>query len=187
MSSNVCQSKIWVAKLLHIIFIMFFLAHAETAKAQSEGGCSSVREKSQSEQISGLLACVEYLSRELANQKSRKDIPSGTIVAWYNDGELPDGWLVANGENGTPDLRGKFLQGVGTFSEAGDDPEGAKFHTHGATLSSKIKPGHPHTLSVTRKQGGDVWLTRHLHEHTIFMDTAPNIPPNFKIVYIVKK
>lgn len=37
-------------------------------------------------------------------------IPSGTIVAYNGTGE-PAGWKICNGENGTPDLRDKFIKG----------------------------------------------------------------------------
>jgi microcystin-dependent protein len=39
-----------------------------------------------------------------------KNIPQGTIVAWNKD-ELPDGWILCDGNNKTPDLRGRFILG----------------------------------------------------------------------------
>jgi microcystin-dependent protein len=44
--------------------------------------------------------------------------------------DIPAGWALCDGENGTPDLRGVFIKG----SEAGIDPGvtgGAATHTHG--------------------------------------------------------
>lgn len=45
-------------------------------------------------------------------------VPKGTIVMWYNKDKKhppPDGWKICNGENSTPDLRGRFI--VGTFKD----------------------------------------------------------------------
>jgi len=36
--------------------------------------------------------------------------PSGAIMA-FNLAACPDGWIVANGSAGTPDLRGAFIRG----------------------------------------------------------------------------
>ncbi|ULY68463.1 hypothetical protein [Chlorella virus XW01] len=36
-------------------------------------------------------------------------IPKGVIVAW-NGKDAPAGWALCNGENGTPDLRGRFIR-----------------------------------------------------------------------------
>ena len=41
------------------------------------------------------------------------DLPSGAVMAFYLD-TCPDGWIIANGNNNTPDLRGMFIRGAGT-------------------------------------------------------------------------
>ncbi len=39
--------------------------------------------------------------------------PKGMIMAWYaKAGLIPFGWVVCDGTNETPDLRGKFLMGA---------------------------------------------------------------------------
>lgn len=41
-----------------------------------------------------------------------EDLPEGTIIAWHQGNEsIPQGWVLCDGKNGTPDLRGKFLRG----------------------------------------------------------------------------
>lgn len=37
-------------------------------------------------------------------------IPRGIVVAFY--GDVPAGWLLCDGTNGTPDLRGRFVLGA---------------------------------------------------------------------------
>jgi hypothetical protein len=40
-------------------------------------------------------------------------IPKYTIVMWYgSDKEVPKGWAICDGENNTPDLRGRFVMGA---------------------------------------------------------------------------
>ena len=53
-------------------------------------------------------------------------LPIGTILAFGGSlSDIPDGWHICNGKDGTPDLTGRFLEGVaeasakGTFKDAG--------------------------------------------------------------------
>ena len=48
-------------------------------------------------------------------------VPDGTIVPWYgNIAEIPEGWYLCNGANGTPDLRDRFIVGAGSSYQLGD-------------------------------------------------------------------
>lgn len=39
-------------------------------------------------------------------------IPSGVIVMWSGSSDnIPEGWFLCNGDNGTPDLRDRFIVG----------------------------------------------------------------------------
>lgn len=41
-------------------------------------------------------------------------VPQGSIVPWYgNIQDIPDGYAICDGSNGTPDLRDRFLVGAG--------------------------------------------------------------------------
>ena len=41
-------------------------------------------------------------------------IPSGVVVSWYGDKvNVPSGWAICDGTNGTPDLRDRFIVGAG--------------------------------------------------------------------------
>ena len=42
-------------------------------------------------------------------------LPAGTIVLWSGSiGSIPAGWVLCNGNNGTPDLRNRFVVGAGS-------------------------------------------------------------------------
>lgn len=44
-------------------------------------------------------------------------MPLGTILAYNGDiTKIPKNWHLCDGTDGTPDLRDKFLEGVGTFN-----------------------------------------------------------------------
>ncbi|MBR1988227.1 MAG: tail fiber protein [Clostridia bacterium] len=50
------------------------------------------------------------------------NIPKGAIM-WFNLTSAPTGWVVCDGNNGTPDLRGRYplgaVSGIGTTVSAG--------------------------------------------------------------------
>lgn len=79
-------------------------------------------------------------------------VPTGLISLWYGNIEnIPSGWVLCNGQNGTPDLRDKFIVGAGNSYNVGD--------TGGAntvTLTSDQMPSHNHSLNaITTSQSGN--------------------------------
>jgi hypothetical protein len=76
--------------------------------------------------------------------------PAGVIVLWSGSiGSIPTGWVLCNGNNGTPDLRNRFVVGAGsTYSvdaTGGSADAIVVSHTHTAT-SVVTDPGHTHTI-----------------------------------------
>jgi microcystin-dependent protein len=65
-------------------------------------------------------------------------VPVGTIILWYGT-EAPDGWAICNGENGTPNLAGKFPVGAGNAYAPG-----AEGGADTVTLETKHLPAHGH-------------------------------------------
>lgn len=72
----------------------------------------------------------------------------GMIVLWSGAvADIPNGWQICDGTNGTPDLQDKFIVGAGsTYSVA--DTGGEATHT----LTTTEMPAHTHTYD--RKTGG---------------------------------
>lgn len=75
-------------------------------------------------------------------------IPAGVVMLWSGTAaNIPAGWFLCNGLNGTPDLRNKFVRGAGVgagFDEAGVIA-GSNVVTPTATMDSV--GNHTHTLS----------------------------------------
>ena len=83
----------------------------------------------------------------------------GQVIMWYgNVNNIPSGWALCNGQNGTPDLRDRFVVGAGSTYALGATGGAASANTSNAG-------GHSHTVA-----GGGA--------HTLTLDELPsfNIP-----------
>lgn len=96
----------------------------------------------------------------------RNIIPTGVITLWYGSiVSIPAGWYLCDGNNGTPDLRDRFIVGAGNVyavaASAGSDtitPTGNVSATaSGTALTEAQMPKHYHLMlgpnSVTSPQG----------------------------------
>jgi hypothetical protein len=75
-------------------------------------------------------------------------IPTGGILLWSGSiGSIPAGYVLCNGNNGTPDLRDRFIVGAGSTyavnATGGSADAIVVSHTHTAT-SVVTDPGHLH-------------------------------------------
>jgi hypothetical protein len=68
--------------------------------------------------------------------------PMGMIAMWSGTiSNIPTGWVICDGNNGTPNLTDKFIKASSTAGSTG----GSNTHTHGHTLQ-----GGAHTLTVAQ-------------------------------------
>lgn len=75
-----------------------------------------------------------------SSQSSSLDLPVGTILPYTGKlSDIPSGWYLCDGSNGTPDLRDRFLTGVGCSYNLGDTG-GENFHA----LTIDEMPSHRH-------------------------------------------
>lgn len=101
-------------------------------------------------------------------------LPIGSIVWWYGAAlDIPDGWNLCDGSNGTTDFRDKFIVGKGTNYDAIGNNYGSltksitgslTIATH--SLTSDEVPLHEHeyldgygTFSTTYSMGGYEYIT----------------------------
>jgi hypothetical protein len=87
-------------------------------------------------------------------------IPTGGILLWSGSiGSIPAGFVLCNGNNGTPDLRDRFIVGAGSTyavnATGGSADSILPTHTHGATSTSVVTdPGHAHAVRTFTGAGG---------------------------------
>lgn len=92
----------------------------------------------------------------IANFGDRPRVESGTILMWAGTlSEIPDGWVLCDGNNGTPDLTDRFIKGV---PSAGTAPGGTGGQGEWTMNTSKM-PSHTHSGEAS--EAGD-------HSHTIW-------------------
>lgn len=132
------------------------------------------------------LASVPYALRAaIANELEGmlEGIPSGGITMWSGDlGDIPEGWALCDGSNGSPDLRERFVMGAADGQDPGTTGGTNSFelaldqmpgHTHGATAATAGAHTHPastgsagsHGHSGSTGSGGS-------HTHTIGSDNS---------------
>uniref|UniRef100_A0A6C0ADK2 Baseplate structural protein Gp10 C-terminal domain-containing protein n=1 Tax=viral metagenome TaxID=1070528 RepID=A0A6C0ADK2_9ZZZZ len=83
-------------------------------------------------------------------------VPSGSIMAWYPKdsnwkNNIPQGWVLCDGSNNTPDLRGRFLLGQGKGDKLSERNFGDKGGEESHQLSSDEMPSHSHSLWISDK------------------------------------
>lgn len=87
-------------------------------------------------------------------------VPRGGIMIWSQPlAEIPRGWQLCDGFNGTPDLRSRFLYGAGIGENPGDTG-GTTSHTHtfSDTVSSSTNEAGSHAHSYSQVPS---------HSHTV--------------------
>jgi len=108
--------------------------------------------------VTATAAELNYMDGVTSNVQTQLDsvaFPSGGIIMWSGAvADIPSGWVLCDGNNGTPNLRNKFVVGAGgTYSV---DATGGSSTT---TLTTANLPAHTHTVSGTTGAGGS-------HAHT---------------------
>ena len=122
-------------------------------------------------------------------------VPAGMICMWSGDA-VPEGWAVCDGQNGTPDLRGRFILGV---SET--HPMGETGGAEEVTLTEDQMPSHNHAYYLAK--GGKSIVSSSVGNNTGYPylsnanslanagnkgsnEPHPNMPPYYALIYIMK-
>lgn len=143
-------------------------------------------------------------------------VPSGCVIIWSGIAEnIPTGWALCNGENGTPDLRGRFILGASPdmSEEMGSPPESAikEAHQTGGEAAHKLTinemPSHRHyqdyntvyrdytglnsaySLPNYRDFANDASDGQYIEGYTLETgggQSHNNMPPYYALCYIMK-
>ena len=122
------------------------------------------------------------INRALLQHMENHLVPPGAIIMWSGSiNNIPVGWALCDGRNGTPDLRDRFIVGAGGSYNVGDtggadavtlDADQMPRHRHGAgTLTTNTAGLHNHEY-VRLQRGfdfaaGDVFSPRALTETSV--------------------
>lgn len=89
-------------------------------------------------------------------------MPPGSIIPWFGRlRDLPEGWHVCDGTNGTPDLRDRFIVGAGRNYNL-EDVGGADE----VTLEANEQPSHYHFFGWNSSDNTGYFL------HSVMRDTG---------------
>lgn len=120
-------------------------------------------------------------------------IPAGLISMWFGDASsVPSGWAICDGNNGTPDLRDRFVLGAGTKYAVG-----ATGGSEEVTLTVAQMPEHNHNLICAYyNQGNSSYEPLHPASAGTSMSNVvesagnsqphPNMPPYYALLFIMK-
>jgi microcystin-dependent protein len=103
-------------------------------------------------------------------------VPKGAIIMWSGlETDLPSGWAICDGTQGTPNLRNRFIVGSGVGS---DNPVGSTGGAASMTLSVANMPSHSHgaTASISGNISGTTSEAgAHTHPHNANICAAGHI------------
>lgn len=123
----------------------------------------------------GGLPLIAAKFNSLLNRFSRFLVPSGTIVLWNGTlqgsviTDIPDGWLLCDGSNGTPNLGDRVIIGHGQSYNVG--------LTGGQ--ETRTIPASGGTVEVAAGTGTTVSASNHTHNVTV-------VQPFYVLAYIMK-
>ena len=89
-------------------------------------------------------------------------VPIGGIIMWSGtiaEAEALTNWAICDGTNSTPDLRDKFVLGVGSSANTSTATKGEQGGNNTITLSEGQMPAHNHNITDNGHSHGDGTLT----------------------------
>jgi len=137
-------------------------------------------------------------------QKIMAALPVGTILVWDRPlSDIPQGWHLCDGTNGTVNLIDRIPMGIPTIGEpAGGPPsgspddtalgranEGALTHTHSFTHGQATDKESQGGVRQDPHPGGGQWVGSAGHTHPlsgVVTDSASSLPPVTRVIFIQK-
>lgn len=122
----------------------------------------------------------------------------GTILPYVGDlADIPKGWYLCDGSNGTPDLIGRFLEGVtslpGDFISARLPNIKGTLYTFSAATSRAFRNSSSRYLQVYGEyRDWDIWMEGGItfdaaRYNNIYSDDCNTVQPSaYTVYYIIK-
>lgn len=108
-------------------------------------------------------------------------VPAGGIIMWSGT-TPPAGWYLCDGQNGTPDLRDRFIVAAGP-NHALNSTGGSATHNHDGVLTSSAAGAHTHSLTIA----DHILTTNQIpqHDHYVASNKVIEEAPAYDGDYIV--
>lgn len=110
-------------------------------------------------------------------------LPAGIILLWSGSiGSIPAGYVLCDGNNGTPDLQDNFVVGAGSTYNPGITG-GSTSHLHPFTADP-----HSHSIAAGAgiSSGANFASQTSSVNVTGSTNAGPNLPPFYSLAYIMK-
>lgn len=110
----------------------------------------------------------------LLQQMTPRMVPVGAIMMWAGAiNEIPTGWKLCDGSNGTPDLRSKFVVGYNA-SETDYNAVGKTGGAKQVALTKNQMPKHNHTAA-------NAGAHNHTYNDSYYIETASTLSGKSKV------
>lgn len=107
-------------------------------------------------------------------------MPRGTILGWFSQ-TIPKGWVLCDGQNGTPKLSNQFPRGTTDLTKLGVEGGSDKY---AATVTTGVPSGIDNT-QVWQQGGGSLTVKGVDHRHGLDLDIG-TVPKYANIAFIMK-
>lgn len=119
----------------------------------------------------------EQASMALLREQANSALPKGAIIMWAGAlADIPSGFALCDGNNGTPNLVNTFVKGIATSTTEPGGTGGAATHNHNAHSNHTFTPPDTHSLTSNTpvgvsivQSGAGITVASQTHTHT---DTA---------------
>ena len=120
-------------------------------------------------------------SAQRFNRLVEGGVPKGGIIMWSGAlNDIPAGWVLCNGSNGTPDLRDQFAKGAAAGADPGTTG-GSATHTH-VGHSNHVQ----NTTTVQSGTGSSVERAEGDDSHNNNHDSVNSEPPYYAVAFIMR-
>jgi hypothetical protein len=192
--------------LKNTLIIIFVVLLIEIIKYQSRKKIIKNIENYDSVQkkFKAIESSSEYSKMIIGNNNgdlSSIGFPKGIIVMWSGSIEnIPEGWALCNGENNTPDLRGRFVLGVNPNIKKNTNFTVSEMNNISGEEKVKLeikhlpKHNHPDNINELGAGGDGAWYESGGYRLRINSNKGftgedqphNNMPPYFTLAYIMK-
>lgn len=180
-----------------------------TGNTSGNAGTASALESSRNITLSGAVTgTVGFNGTQNVTMTTQLSEPfvDGMIMMWSGtSANVPSGWALCDGANGTPNLVNKFIRGATTSGTTGGYADSivvshshvgttntTGLHTHTATGTINLNVDNNGGAYPVRSSGTETTSQAGSHSHTVVIDSAgesgvgKNLPPYYELCYIIK-